>query len=116
MVGDLLLSNLDKSRYHILFCPTTALSIYFSISFSWDNSVYRTNSNPIQQQSRRQLPSLPQDHRNPNEFSSLSAIGYTDRHSLSQQEFRDMNISTSGRTSPMIILDNSSIVTDNHTR
>ena len=81
-----------------------------------ENSVHRTNSHPIQGQSRRQLPSLPQEQRSQNEFNSLSAISNTDRHSLSQQEFRDMNVSTSGRTSPMIILDNSAIVTDNQTR
>ena len=84
-----------------------------------DNTVYRTNSNPSQQHGRRQLPSLPQEHGNTYEASqgdTLSANAYSDRHSLSHQEFTEMNIPTSGRTSPMIILDNSSLVTNNQTR
>ena len=92
------------------------MSLYFSTS----NPVYRTSSNPIQQSGRRQLPTLPQQNQNMGHCSetalryTLSANDHVDRYGNFHQEVPEMNLSTSGRTTPTIILDNSASAEQGH--
>ena len=83
------------------------------LSSSTNHPGYPTTSNPIQQSNRRKLPDVPQQNISSGSYSevsircNLSANDYVDRHGNYQQDSTQLGVSTSGRTTPTIILDNS---------
>ena len=81
--------------------------------YSHNQPSYTATNNPIQQSNRRKLPEVPQQNISGGSYtevpvrSTLSAHDYADRYGNYQQDSTEVSYSTSGRTTPTIIVDNS---------
>ena len=86
-------------------------NISISLSFSANYQGYQSAGDPLPQQRQRQLPALPQtntgvEHQNEASYrNTLSVNDHVDQHGYFQQETSERRVSTSGRTTPTILLD-----------